>query len=165
MGKSKGRDEGRRLFDKSLQASNMPQSRLGRGEALVEVDNNRTKVKYPEVARFVKEIDALEYEKDLEKIEDGKRMVKEYEEMLQTALAMVSNFSIDGESKEDDDSSTNGDSSTHDDSSTDGDLSTTDGSSDDGDSSGFEVTYGHTFGAKLDHVEDNGDNDDYIEID
>jgi len=65
--KSKGRDEGRRTFDKSLQASSTRQSKLGRREALVEVDNNRTQLKYLEVASFVKEIDALEHEKDLEK--------------------------------------------------------------------------------------------------
>jgi len=44
----------------------------------------------------------LEHEKDLEKVEDDKQMVKEYEEMLKKALAKVTSFSIDDESQEDD---------------------------------------------------------------
>lgn len=93
--------------DQTLPAPN-PQSRPWRGGAPAEVDRNgtdktarRPQIMYPEVAAFVKEINALEHENDLEKLESGRRLAKEYEEMLRKALAMVTDFSVDGGSEDD----------------------------------------------------------------
>lgn len=49
----------------------------------------------------MKEINVLEYENDLEKLESGRWLVKEYEEMLWKVLVMVIDFFVDGGSEDD----------------------------------------------------------------
>jgi hypothetical protein len=86
-----------------------PQSRPWRGGAPVEEDRNgvdekgrQTHIQYPEaeIVSLVNECTELENVKDLEKLEVVRQSAREYEEMLQKGLAVLSEYSDDGSEDE-----------------------------------------------------------------